>query len=24
VQYLSGREQYVRNLKRAADLAISV
>jgi anthraniloyl-CoA monooxygenase len=24
VQYLSGREQYVRNLKRAADLAIAV
>jgi anthraniloyl-CoA monooxygenase len=24
VQYLSGRDQYVRNLKRAADLAIAV
>jgi anthraniloyl-CoA monooxygenase len=24
VQYLSGREQYVRNLKRAADLALTV
>ena len=24
VQYLSGREQYMRNLERAADLAISV
>ncbi len=24
VQYLSGREQYVRNLRRAADLALSV
>jgi anthraniloyl-CoA monooxygenase len=24
VQYLSGRDQYLRNLKRAADLAIAV